>query len=164
MQDIAKEMNLSETAFLYARDAGYNLRWFTPMVEVDLCGHATLASAHALWEKGVVPENQSIKFHTKSGELGATKKGELIELDFPATAPQECSAPEGLESALGITAQWVGKNVVDYFTKTAIGFSYGAIIVYDTKVIQSGLANENRTCGTVNQVSIVCDEWGSAKG
>src|ERR1700719_2064221 len=75
MQDVAKEMNLSETAFLVKGHDGYNLRWFTPAVEVELCGHATLASAHILWEVGLVAAGEPIRFHTLSGVLGAARDG-----------------------------------------------------------------------------------------
>src|SRR5436305_1381078 len=84
MQAVAREMNLSETAFITARpDGDWDLRWFTPTVEVDLCGHATLASAHVLWQAGPVPKTKAIRFHTRSGVLGAEPDGEWIELDFP---------------------------------------------------------------------------------
>src|SRR5580704_16328280 len=85
MQSVAREMNLSETAFLLRQADGYQLRWFTPVVEVDLCGHATLAAAHALWEEGHVPPAAQARFHTRSGLLTAQRKGEWIEMDFPAT-------------------------------------------------------------------------------
>lgn len=85
LQNVAAEMNLSETAFLLRGDDGFSLRWFTPTVEVALCGHATLASAHALWSEGVLAESETARFHTKSGLLTAARRGEWIELDFPAT-------------------------------------------------------------------------------
>ncbi len=85
MQAVAREMNLSETAFLVDRDDGdRDLRWFSPTVEVDICGHATLASAHVLWEDGRVAKGKPIRFHTRSGVLGAERDGDWIELDFPA--------------------------------------------------------------------------------
>src|SRR5688500_5012761 len=84
MEKVAAEMNLSETAFLHPLDDGYSLRWFTPTVEVDLCGHATLASAHILWEQGYAEPESAIRFQTKSGTLIAEKRAEIIELDFPA--------------------------------------------------------------------------------
>ena len=87
MRDVAREMNLSETAFLTPRDDGYSLRWFTPAVEVDLCGHATLASAHVLWEDGHLPAGRQARFHTRSGRLLADRRGDWIELDFPAKPP-----------------------------------------------------------------------------
>jgi hypothetical protein len=95
LRQVAREMNLSETAFLVPRNGGYNLRWLTPAVEVDLCGHATVASAHVLWEDGHLPPGAQAKFHTRSGLLTADRRGEWIELDFPAktAAPAE---PVGL--------------------------------------------------------------------
>src|SRR2546423_15248074 len=83
MRAVAREMNLSETAFLVPRADGYDLRWFTPAVEVALCGHATLASAHALWETGQLAADTQARFHTLSGLLTATRRGDWIELDFP---------------------------------------------------------------------------------
>lgn len=119
MQDVAREMNLSETAFLLKIEDGYNLRWFTPSVEVDLCGHATLASAHILWEKGYLGASEQARFHTKSGLLTATKKDEWIELDFPAEPAVEATAPEELIKGLGITPVYVGKNRFDYIVEVA---------------------------------------------
>src|SRR5438445_607603 len=81
MQDVAAEMNLAETAFLHQENGGYRLRWFTPAVEVALCGHATLASAHVLWEEGHLPADQQARFHTQSGLLTADRAGDWIELD-----------------------------------------------------------------------------------
>ena len=109
MQMLAREMNLSETAFLVKREQGYDLRWFTPAIEVELCGHATLASAHLLWEDGHLPVSQTASFHTKSGVLTARKKGSWIEMDFPATpAKSDPSSLEELESALGTKIKWAG--------------------------------------------------------
>ena len=90
MQAVAAEMNLSETAFVRRLADGFELRWFTPKIEVDLCGHATLASAHALWTTAAAPPAKPIRFHTKSGVLTATQAGDLIELDFPATPAIAC--------------------------------------------------------------------------
>ena len=89
MQNVAKEMNLSETAFLYKQEDGYNLRWFTPAVEVDLCGHATLASAHILWGKGYLDKNTTARFHTRSGLLTAEINGDWIQLNFPVQEEKE---------------------------------------------------------------------------
>ena len=97
MQNVATEMNLSETAFLYEQNDGFNLRWFTPAVEVDLCGHATLASAHVLWETGVLTPEQEARFHTRSGLLTAKLAEGWIELDFPSE-PAEAVAPEAEEN------------------------------------------------------------------
>src|SRR5215510_5044116 len=96
MQDVACEMNLSETAFLHREDDGWRLRWFTPAVEVALCGHATLASAHILWETGQLGSDETARFHTKSGLLTAARNGSGIELNFPAKTAQPADAPAGL--------------------------------------------------------------------
>lgn len=114
MQLLAREMNLSETAFLHRVRDGYNLRWFTPVVEVDLCGHATLASAHILWEAGYEDEKDVIHFNTRSGRLSAFKKGEWIELDFPAEPAMMVEPPEAVLEALGIKPVYAGKNRFDY--------------------------------------------------
>jgi PhzF family phenazine biosynthesis protein len=114
MQAVAMEMNLSETAFLLREGDAYRLRWFTPSVEVDLCGHATLASAHILWETGRLSAGETAKFDTRSGRLTAKRDGEWIVLDFPAKLEQPCPAPPDLERALGVEAQYVGKNQFDY--------------------------------------------------
>jgi PhzF family phenazine biosynthesis protein len=119
MQNVAMEMNLSETAFLVRREDGsYDLRWFTPAVEVDLCGHATLASAHVLWEEGRLGKDDTARFHTKSGLLLARRRGERIELDFPAKREESIAPPDGLLDALGIpVARYVGKNKFDYLVE-----------------------------------------------
>ena len=109
MRSVAAEMNLSETAFFYPAGDKYNLRWFTPVSEVDLCGHATLASAHILWSESL-SDAERIIFSTRSGDLGATRSGELIELDFPAAPVVECEPPAGLLDALGAEALFVGKT------------------------------------------------------
>ena len=117
MQAVAPEMNLSETAFLVEEGDGYRLRWFTPKVEVDLCGHATLASAHVLWTEGRVPPDKSISFHTNSGLLKAVRRGDLIELDFPLDPPSAVSPPADLLPALGVSAEHVGKGKFDYLVE-----------------------------------------------
>jgi PhzF family phenazine biosynthesis protein len=114
MRAVAREMNLSETAFLVCQDDGYSLRWFTPTVEVDLCGHATLASAHILWETGDLQADQQARFCTRSGVLTAERRGNWIELDFPATPAEPAPLPAGLHEALGIPIRYVGKNRFDY--------------------------------------------------
>jgi PhzF family phenazine biosynthesis protein len=114
MQNVALEMNLAETAFLVQQEDGYDLRWFTPTVEVDLCGHATLASAHVLYETGQLAAEATAVFHTRSGCLTARKQGAEIELDFPAVPAEESYAPAGLLDALRVTPRWVGKNRLDY--------------------------------------------------
>ncbi len=117
MQQVAQEMNLSETAFLVKQKDGYNLRWFTPLVEVDLCGHATLASAHVLWETGQLPAGTQARFHTRSGLLMAEQRGEWIELNFPAKVAQEVDEPAHLLQALGVPAQYIGLNDFDYLVE-----------------------------------------------
>lgn len=105
MQSVATELNLSETAFAVARaDGDWELRWFTPAVEVDLCGHATLATVHALHADGLVPD--AVRFHTRSGVLVA-HAGDEITLDFPAAPSHAVAAPDGLADALGATPEAV---------------------------------------------------------
>ena len=117
MQSVAREMNLSETAFLLRQGDGYQLRWFTPALEVDLCGHATLASAHALWEQGCLQPDEQARFFTRSGLLTARRIGDWIEMDFPATPEEATPAPEGLIDALGASAKYVGKSIFDYIVE-----------------------------------------------
>lgn len=115
MRQVAMEMNLSETAFprpVDDPDADFELRWFTPKVEVALCGHATLASAHILYETGTVPADRPIRFRTlRSGVLTVRKDGGLLAMDFPACPPDKADAPAGLAEALGATPSWTGRNV-----------------------------------------------------
>jgi len=119
MQAVAREMNLSETAFLVPFEDGYRLRWFTPAVEVELCGHATLASAHVLWETGALPKNETARFHTLSGLLTATQKDGFIELDFPAKPAQPAEPPSGLLQALDVDAVAVGRSAFDILVEVA---------------------------------------------
>jgi predicted PhzF superfamily epimerase YddE/YHI9 len=117
MQDVAREMNLSETAFLVREGDAFNLRWFTPAVEVDLCGHATLASAHVLWETGVLKSDEQARFQTKSGLLTAVRQGEWIEMDFPATPETAAEPPPGLVEALGTKLLYAGRSRFDYLAE-----------------------------------------------
>ncbi len=117
MQDVAREMNLSETAFLIRKADGYSLRWFTPKVEVDLCGHGTLASAHILWQEALARPDDAITFHTRSGVLICRQEGEWIGLDFPSTPDKEVPVPEGLEEALGVPVRYVGASRSDYIVE-----------------------------------------------
>src|SRR3989304_9341285 len=117
MQNLAQEMNLSETAFLRKQEDGFGLRWFTPAVEVALCGHATLASAHILWETGILASKEQARFHTLSGLLTAERKGDWIELNFPATPEQPATAPPRLIEALGVTPKYIGKSKFDYLVE-----------------------------------------------
>lgn len=126
MQAVAFEMNLSETAFIQRSGDDYRLRWFTPTIEVPLCGHATLASAHALWFAGIHPEAQPIRFHTKSGVLTCERRNGFIEMDFPATPAQEADPPPDLLASLGISTAYVGKTDFDYL-----------VVVDDAEVVRS---------------------------
>lgn len=117
MQSVAMEMNLSETAFLHPEADGYRLRWFTPTTEVNICGHATLASAHVLWEEGYLSPGQQARFQTLSGLLTADQRDGLIELDFPSKPEQAAEPPEGLLEALGVEASYVGRNELDYLVE-----------------------------------------------
>ena len=102
MQQVASEMNLSETAFLMREGDSIRLRWFTPSTEVSLCGHATLASAHALWEAGFLDPGKPAVFETRSGTLTAVKKGDWIEMEFPLYEMREVAIPRGIAEALGV--------------------------------------------------------------
>ena len=114
MKNLAREMNLSETAFLLPEGDGHQIRWLTPSVEVDLCGHATLASAHVLMGSGA----ESVRFSSRSGPLTATRLADgWIRLDFPATPPAACETPTGLLEALGCSARWVGRSRFDYLVE-----------------------------------------------
>jgi PhzF family phenazine biosynthesis protein len=117
MQNVAAEMNLSETAFLHPENDGYRLRWFTPVVEVALCGHATLASAHVLWETGRLDSTAPARFHTLSGLLTCTRTGDGIEMNFPARIAEPAEAPAGLADALGVQPQFLGRSAYDFLVE-----------------------------------------------
>jgi PhzF family phenazine biosynthesis protein len=119
MQLVAREMNLSETAFLHRIEGGLSLRWFTPAIEVKLCGHATLASAHALWETGVLKRDEPARFHTLSGWLTCRSAGDWIEMDFPARECVPCEPPAGLADALGCEVRACGNNGMDCLAEVA---------------------------------------------
>lgn len=126
MQAVAAEMNLSETAFVQRNSDGYALRWFTPQVEVALCGHATLATAHTLWLTGIHSEAGPIRFHTQSGVLICEQSNNTIEMDFPATPAHEVDLPDELLAALGVSARYVGKTQFDYL-----------VVVEEAEVVRS---------------------------
>ena len=119
MQAVAREMNLSETAFLHPEADGFRLRWFTPTVEVSLCGHATLASAHVLWETGRLAPSDTARFHTLSGLLTAARQPDgWIEMDFPAKRAEPTEVPADLLAALGVERpRFVGRNELDYLVE-----------------------------------------------
>ena len=168
MKNVASEMNLAETAFLVRGSDGYDLRWFTPVAEVELCGHATLASAHVLWETGVLPPDETARFHTKSGLLTAVKRGEWIELDFPATPDVPVEAPEGLEAALlatrpsprpspqggegGSKVRYVGRTPFDY------------LVELDSEETVRGLAPDLRFLATLGTRGVVVTSRSSDPG
>jgi PhzF family phenazine biosynthesis protein len=118
MKLVAREMNLSETAFLHPVAEGYSLRWFTPAVEVNLCGHATLASAFALWETGASAA-ETLRFQTLSGELRCQREGDWIAMDFPAKRCEPAPVPDGLAEALGCELLTCGLNGMDYLVEVA---------------------------------------------
>lgn len=113
LQQVAAEMNLSETAFLSPQDKGWGLRWFTPTTEVDLCGHATLASAYVLFDQGLVPRSEVISFYTLSGVLRAQANGPWLELDFPAERPWAEAIDPKIIKALGAQPIYTGRNRLD---------------------------------------------------
>ena len=124
MQSIAAEMNLSETAFLLPEGDGYRLRWFTPRVEVELCGHATLASAHVLYETNEAGADATIQFHTKSGLLKANRRGRWVELDFPSQPPLPEFLPGDVYAALGIrsgvASRFENKILIELESESAV--------------------------------------------
>ena len=114
MQQVAREMNISETAFLERRDDAFDLRWFTPTVEVDLCGHATLASAHVLWQEGHLAPDEPARFHTRSGLLEARRTDDWIEIGFAAYAPRPLDPPLALVEALGVAPKAAARFEIGY--------------------------------------------------
>jgi PhzF family phenazine biosynthesis protein len=146
MQSVAIEMNHAETAFLLRDGGGYNLRWFTPGGEVDLCGHATLASAHYLWESGELGQHEQARFSTRSGLLTADRlsiEGEpWIELDFPGEPARSIDPPAGLASMLGAEPVWVGKNRMDYLVELKDESTVRALVP-DLKAVEALSHTEN---------------------
>jgi len=121
MQNVAREMNLAETAFPLPEGDGFRLRWFTPKVEVKLCGHATLATAHILWEEGILAAGREARFETLSGRLTARRDGEWIELNFPAR-PVQPGLPDWAETlvgALGVKPSFIGLSAEDVLVEVA---------------------------------------------
>jgi PhzF family phenazine biosynthesis protein len=115
MQAVAAEMNLAETAFARRAEKGFSLRWFTPEVEVDLCGHATLATAHVLWSEALVPADEAIPFRTRSGTLTCRQRDGGIAMDFPALAVEARAPRPELVAALGLPGNplWTGRTRFD---------------------------------------------------
>lgn len=137
MQSVAMEMNLSETAFVRRLGDHLELRWFTPTVEVDLCGHATLATAHALWSNGLVDQNSPLRFQTRSGLLTCVQSDGWIELDFPALPATEAAPPPGLLETLEVQPIFVGKSRFD------------ALIVLDSAAAVQSVRPNYRRLGEV---------------
>lgn len=120
MQIVAREMNQAETAFLWPEGEAFRLRWLTPTVEVDLCGHATLASAYALWSENLLEPGRAARFSTRSGTLTCNRLDDgRIEMDFPEKRPQPSEPPPGLLDVLGSAPRWVGANRMDWFVELA---------------------------------------------
>ena len=119
MQAVANEMNLAETAFLVPEGDGYHLRWFTPLIEVDLCGHATLGSAHFLWEEGHLAPEAVARFRTRSGPLSATRRGDWIELDFPSVPIERPVDPSPIAAAIGAPVLTAGMSRFDLLAEVA---------------------------------------------
>jgi PhzF family phenazine biosynthesis protein len=117
MQNIAAEMNVAETAFVCPAASGYSLRWFTPEVEVDLCGHATLAAAYVLWDRAYLRSGDTAVFQTKSGILKATTNGDWISMQFPREEDEPMKKSDLLEDAIGAKAVYTGKNRMDYIVE-----------------------------------------------
>lgn len=132
LQSVALEMNLSETAYLVPNATGYDLRWFTPKVEVDLCGHATLASALVLAHMGRLADGASVAFSTRSGTLTAGRAGRRFELDFPINRARPATPPEGLVEALGVQPRYVGKS------------SFNHLIEVESEAVVRGLSPDFR--------------------
>ena len=137
MQQVALEMNHAETAFLLVRPDHVALRWFTPLVEVDLCGHATIASAHVLWETGLLPKDALIPFRTRSGVLTATLEDGWIQLDFPALEAQWADIPPGLDDVLGTKIKAAATSRFDLLVEVG-----SEAIVRDLKPDLSQLARQ----------------------
>lgn len=117
LQNVAMEMNLSETAFVVPTQSGFDLRWFTPTVEVDLCGHATLASAFAIIHAGLLEAKSDMDFATRSGVLSAVAHGDRIQLDFPLKPESPTTPPADLIEGLSVTPTYVGKSEYDYLVE-----------------------------------------------
>ncbi len=141
LQNVAMEMNLSETAFFVPSEVGFELRWFTPKVEVDLCGHATLATAKIISHLGLIEAGEQIKFASRSGPLVARlckNRLDQIELDFPISPEQPAIAPPGLAEALGVAPVYVGRSKFDY------------LVEVESETIVRGLKPDFKSLATVN--------------
>lgn len=142
-QAVAAEMNLSETAFLMKEADGFRLRWFTPKVEVDLCGHATLASAHVLWQEELAAPDETIRFQTLSGLLTASRKNDEIELDFPLEPDSSIDSPANLGKALGVPLKYVGKN------------RFGFLVEVDSDTVLRNMMPDFKLLATVTNRGVI---------
>jgi len=119
MQQVAAEMNAGATAFIEKQDGEYRLRWFSVAAELELCGHGTLASAHALWETGRLAAGEAARFHTRAGLLTCRRRDDWIEMDFPAEPAAAAEPPAALLDAMGARPRWVGRNRMDFLVELA---------------------------------------------
>lgn len=149
LQAVAAEMNFAETAFITRIPDGFHLRWFTPKVEVALCGHATLATSHILWQEGLVPPQAEIRFQTLSGTLRTMLAGDQIEMDFPLLPEEPAEAPAGLVEALGVTPRYVGRSQFDY------------VVEVDSETALRALKPNFRQLGTVSGRGIIATSLSS---
>ena len=152
MQAVAAELNLPATAFLHAADGGFALRWFSPAAELALCGHGTLASAHALWDTGRLAPTATARFTTGGGRLSAERRDGWIALDLPAEPPAAATAPAGLLDALGTTARWIGRNRLDY------------LLELDDETAVRALAPDLRTLGAIDTRGVIVTARASTSG
>jgi PhzF family phenazine biosynthesis protein len=152
MLKVAAEMNLAATAFVEPRSDGFGLRWFTSRVELTLCGHGTLAAAHALWEDGAFDTPDRLAFHTAAGILTAHRDGTWIHLDFPAEPEhRQADVPEQLIRALGVTPSYVGKNRLDY------------LVEVESEEILTGLAPDRSLLSTLPARGVIVTARGSGE-
>lgn len=150
LQNIAMEMNLSETAFLIKSKSEYNLRWFTPEIEVDFCGHATLASAHILWETGAEKISSELVFNTRTGRLTAKRIKDKIELNFPAFDVNKVSSSDKINAALGIDPVFTGTDNKRYLIEIADYDELLNIKPDFNKLKEIGKTAFSVTCGSGN--------------
>ena len=140
MQALAAELNQPATVFVAGKAAGFAVRWFSPTAELTLCGHGTLAAAHALWDTARLSRAAGARFTTRSGVLAATWRDGWIAIDLPAEIARAASPPIGLLEALGAKARWVGRNRLDYVVELddeaagrALAPDFGALATFDTR-------------------------------
>jgi PhzF family phenazine biosynthesis protein len=140
MQALAAELNLPATVFVAGARDGHDLRWFSPVAELTLCGHGTLAAAHVLWETAGLAPTETARFVTRSGPLYATSRDGWVSIDLPAEVAMATAAPIGLLDALGAKARWVGRNRLDYVIEVedeaavaALAPDLGALAAIETR-------------------------------